>query len=100
MERTCPRGHVVAEEYLKACPACGAQLGGAVGRNPSLAPAQPAVRAPRTVPFIVGAVVLALFGGLLNYAAEQGAAEDFSYVLILAAIALLVLGVVDGFRRR
>ena len=87
MDRTCPRGHVVSDDYLRACPACGAQLGGAVGRNPSLAPEQPTVQAPRMVPFLFGAFVLAVFGVVLNLAAEQGAAEDFSYV-------------VDGIRRR
>src|SRR4029078_10492255 len=89
--RTCSNGHAVAEDYLRVCPKCGATLSRpAQGKKPpSLAPpTDEPVRVSRTVPFVTGGIVLALFGRLLTYAAERGAAQgvgDVPHALACAA---------------
>ena len=101
--RTCSNGHAVAEDYLKVCPRCG----GALDRPdheekpPSLAPApvEP-IRVSRTVPFVAGGIVLGLFGWLLSYAAERGPAEVFGFVLIGAAVVIILVGLADAGRGR
>jgi hypothetical protein len=101
--RTCSNGHVVAEDYLKVCPKCGSQLAHAETdeKPPSLAPTpDEPVRVPRTVPFVVGGIVLGLWGRLLVHAAERGPAEDFGYVLMAAGLVVIVLGFADAVQRR
>jgi small neutral amino acid transporter SnatA (MarC family) len=101
--RACSNGHAVAEDYLKVCPKCGATLirPDHEEKPPSLAPAtDEPVAVPRTVPFIVGGIVLALFGTLLTYAAERGPAEVFGFVLIALAVVLVLVGLADAVRRR
>lgn len=101
--RTCSNGHAVTESYLRVCPKCGAALGRPdhVEKPPSLAPpTDEPVRVSRTVPFVAGGIVLALFGTLLTYAAERGPAEVFGYVLIGLAVVLVLVGLADAVRRR
>jgi hypothetical protein len=72
-----------------------------VEKPPSLAPpTDEPVRVSRTVPFVTGGIVLALFGRLLTYAAERGPAEVFGYVLIGLAVVLVLVGLADAVRRR
>jgi hypothetical protein len=99
--RICPRGHMVLEGYLKVCPACGATLPTPTETTKpgSLSPDRPTVVVPRTIPFIIGAVILVAFGTLLNKAAERGPAEYFSYLLLAGAAVLLVLAALDAVRR-
>jgi hypothetical protein len=101
--RTCSNGHAVAEDYLKVCPKCGGALDRPEHEEkpPSLAPApvEP-IKVSRTVPFVAGGIVLALFGRLLSYAAERGPAEVFGFVLIGAAVVIVLVGLADAVRRR
>ncbi len=101
--RTCSNQHVVTEDYLKVCPKCGSQLTPAETHEkaPSLAPASDErVRVPRTVPFVVGGIILGLWGRLLSHAAEHGPAEIFGFVLMSAGLVLVVLGFADAIQRR
>ena len=101
--RTCSKGHVVAEDYLKVCPKCGSQLSPAETdqKPPSLAPTtEESVRVPRTVPFVVGGIVLGLWGKLLVHAAERGLAEVFGYGLMAAGLVVVLLGLADAVQRR
>jgi hypothetical protein len=101
--RTCSNDHVVTEDYLKVCPKCGSQLAATETheRPPSLAPtSDEPVRVPRTVPFVVGGIILGLWGRLLVHAAEHGPAEVFGYVLMTAGLVLVVLGLADAVQRR
>jgi NADH pyrophosphatase NudC (nudix superfamily) len=101
--RTCGNGHVVAEDYLKVCPKCGSQLAPAEAaeKPPSLAPhTDEPVRVPRTVPFVVGGIILGLWGRLLVHAAERGPAEVFGYVLMAVGLVVVGLGFADAVQRR
>lgn len=101
--RTCSNDHVVTEDYLKVCPKCGSRLAPAETHQkaPSLVPTtDPPVRVPRTVPFVVGGIVLGLWGRLLVHAAERGPAEVFGWGLMAAGLVFVVLGLVDAVQRR
>ena len=101
--RTCSNDHVVTEDYLKVCPKCGSQLAaaGTHEKPPSLAPTtDEPVRVPRTVPFVVGGIILGIWGRLLVHAAERGPAEVFGYVLMAVGLVLVVSGFADAVKRR
>lgn len=103
MDRECNNGHTVTEDYLKACPRCGSQLGMAAAhpKPPTLAPAvDQQVSVPLVLPFAVGGVILLLFGALLTYAADRGPAEVFGWLLLAAGVVVVLVGVADAVRRR
>ena len=88
-----------------SAPRCGLTLErmASAGRAPSLAPRSvPAtsVPVPKTVPFLVGGIVLGLFAVLLIKGAEHGPAEDFGWVLLAVAVLVAAAGVLDGLRHR
>jgi len=93
--RECSNGHLVSEDYLKACPRCGSQLPPAPGREKPPADASPDVaRAPRGLPMLVAGVILGLFGSLLSYAADNGPAEVMGELLLGLGGVLILVGAV------
>lgn len=100
MNRSCNRGHLVTEDYLKVCPHCGGPVPGATGKVHSLAPQRPdPVDVPKLKPFLFGGLVLVLFGLLLTLTAEQGPAEVFGWVMLAGGLVVAGVGIYDGVRR-
>ena len=100
MNRSCTRGHVVTEDFLRVCPHCGSPVGGATGKVRSLAPQRPApVDVAKLKPFLFGAAVVLLFAVLLIHTAVSGPAEIFGWLLLAGAVALAGVGLLDGVRR-